>query len=129
MTPHLYIHCVFLPVTNLKRSIHWYSTTFGFRLLWVNGNFASSCLDPSGAKLTMARVENVAPLQFDHHGKPHPILTLGTPDIQSFHHSLLEAGASPSPIMSFHDGHTCFIVRDPDDHPVYISRITAHEHS
>ncbi|WP_270166454.1 VOC family protein [Paenibacillus sp. SYP-B4298] len=121
MTAECYVHCIFIPVTNLKRSVHWYSTVLGFRLLWMNSEFASCCLEPSGTKLTLAHVRHVIPLQFEHNGTQHPIVTLGTPDIDGCYRSLAEAGADPEPIVSFPDGHTCFIVKDLDGHPVYIS--------
>jgi glyoxylase I family protein len=115
------IHCNFLPVTNLKKSVNWYANYFGFKLLWLYGDFASCCLDPDGTKLTLARVERVTPAFFLKNEKPHPFITLGTSNIHRTHESLREKGAEVQPIITFGDGHVCFTIKDPDEHLIYVS--------
>lgn len=41
------IDAVFLPVKDLKESMHWYQEIFGFKLLWENERMCSLSIAPN----------------------------------------------------------------------------------
>ncbi|WP_088009436.1 VOC family protein [Indiicoccus explosivorum] len=102
------IDTVFLPVTDLDRSIQWYTGTFGFPIRWTHTEGGYACLDIGETPLTLVRTDAVTP-------EAHMRFNFFVTDPDAAHRQLTERGAGPSAIH--HDGNLqWFDFTDPDGH-------------
>ncbi|HET7355703.1 MAG TPA: VOC family protein [Nocardioidaceae bacterium] len=108
---------VFLPVSDLYRSIEWYEKVLGFRRLRVDERRGSAGLgmgDSVGLNLIECRPHR--PLEFPpNKNEVEFAFNLRTKDIQAVHERLDAAGVDVDEITPSFDGSfTCFAFSDPD---------------
>lgn len=108
---------VFLPVSDLHRSVEWYEKILGFRRLWVDdargaaglatGNIVGLCLVESPAHHPIAFPPNRFDVEF--------AFNLRASDIRAAHRRLDAAGVDVEEITPSFDGSfACFAFSDPD---------------
>ncbi|WP_127531413.1 VOC family protein [Paenibacillus kobensis] len=106
------VDTLFIPVTDIQKSIDWYSTVFGCELVWIeNEEYAAlnvSNVLPKGQSanielghcmITLVRSEAFSPLSFKRQGEEHPYFNFYTKAIEEAHSSLKEQGTPVTDIV------------------------------
>lgn len=106
------IDTVFLPVSNLDRSLEWYQTNLGLTLRWRYQNYA--CLNVGETPITLVETEQVTP-------PTHEPFNLLAPELEAVHARLRDLGLAVSDIRDHGDVQE-LTVKDPDGTPISIVR-------
>jgi catechol 2,3-dioxygenase-like lactoylglutathione lyase family enzyme len=104
------IDTIFLPVTNLDRSIEWYAETLGLKLRWISHNYA--CLNVDQTALTLVQQNEIT-------AHKHEPFNFYVDDIKAMHAKLSAQGAAVSELRD-HGDVVEFTVTDPDGNPLGI---------
>jgi predicted enzyme related to lactoylglutathione lyase len=99
---------IYVRVSNIKRSVEWYSLNLGCEIKQQNDGYASVHL-PWGATIDFWQDDNVA-------FSKHPIFCIYTKEISQYHKRLQLNGVSIGEIDDQGDCGYVFKVFDPDGH-------------
>lgn len=119
------IGSIFIPVTDLTRSLEWYQTYFYVSEIgrWEGGIGVHF---PDGAtQLGLIETKTVASTTFsDRNGDEHVSFNIVCDDIQSIHDTFEHAGLKPGRLQDF-GGMRCFDVLDPDGNVISLTSESA----
>ncbi|TYS55595.1 hypothetical protein FZC74_18930 [Sutcliffiella horikoshii] len=102
------IDTVFLEVTNMERSIGWYTEVLGFSVRWHDVENGYAAIEMGETPLTLVRAEEVIP-------GSHCLLNFYSSDIYDAHHKLLESGVQVEDVIDYGTV-LSFEFKDPDGH-------------
>lgn len=113
-----------MPVVNIKKSVQWYSETFGYDVIWEDDNMANLKL-VHGPLLFLKKTAEAGPIHFTFEGADHPVISFKTSDIEAFHHELKARNVEVGPINDYGMGsngpYRDFEIRDPDGHLIEVN--------
>lgn len=116
------IGAIFMRVTDLERSIDFYTTQLGFKLrdteVW-DGTRAANLFTGKDLLLTLIEEDDVQVLQY-------PLYNLVTENVREMYTNLKQRGYSVTELEQWdseRNHHLYFDVSDPDGHPVNIIEI------
>lgn len=102
------IDTVFLEVTNMERSIGWYTEVLGFSVRWHDVENGYAAIEMGETPLTLVRAEKVTP-------GTHCLLNFYSADIYAAHQKLAERGVSVEDVIDY-GAVLSFEFKDPDGH-------------
>ncbi|WP_404349240.1 VOC family protein [Sutcliffiella horikoshii] len=102
------IDTVFLEVTNMERSIGWYTEVLGFSVRWHDVENGYAAIEMGETPLTLVRAEKVTP-------GTHCLLNFYSADIYVAHMKLAERGVSVDDVIDY-GAVLSFEFKDPDGH-------------
>jgi glyoxylase I family protein len=116
------VDCVFLPVTDLDRSIDWYESALGLTLHWKDAEHKAANVGIGGVGICLVQVRNHRPIVFPDNDFAVDIsFNYRTTDIDALHESLTQRGIDVDPIEGSFDGtFRCFGFADPDGNRISI---------
>lgn len=116
------VDCVFLPVSDLDRSIAWYSRAIGLSLRWRDDEHRSAAMGANAGGICLVQVRDHRPIDFPDNDFAVDIsFNYRTTDIDALHRSMTDQGIEVDAIVGSFDGtFRCFGFADPDGNRVSI---------
>ncbi|KMJ57350.1 hypothetical protein AB685_17850 [Bacillus sp. LL01] len=102
------IDTVFLEVTDMERSINWYTEVLGFSVRWHDVENGYAAIEVGETPLTLVHAEKVTPAS-------HCLLNFYSSDIYVAHQKLRENGVEVEDVMDYGTVMS-FEFKDPDGH-------------
>ncbi|QFT87524.1 Glyoxalase-like domain protein [Bacillus sp. THAF10] len=102
------IDTVFLEVTNMEKSIRWYTEVLGFTVRWHDKENGYAAMEVGETPITLVKAAEVTP------GK-HCLLNFYAADIHGANHLLKERGVEVADVMDYGNV-LSFEFKDPDGH-------------
>lgn len=118
------VDAVFLPVSNLARSVDWYQATLGLDVLFREDQHGSAGMraGDSGPTVCLVEVRDHRPVAFPENDFLTDIFfNYRVSDIETFHTHVAELGVEAGDIYTSLDGtFRCFAFDDPDGNRISI---------
>ncbi|MBS4199844.1 VOC family protein [Bacillus sp. FJAT-49732] len=115
---------IYLPVADIRRSVHWYVYTLGYQVIWEDAESANLKLS-AGPLLFLKKTSTNQPIRFTSNNENYPVLSFKTSDIEALHKELLSKNIPVGGIVKYGDGkngpYKEFILCDPDGHQLEIN--------
>ncbi|NLP52580.1 VOC family protein [Bacillus sp. RO1] len=102
------IDTVFLEVTDMEKSIGWYTDVLGFSVRWHDVENGYAAIEMGETPLTLVGAEEVTP-------GSHCLLNFYSADINAAHQKLVESGVQVEDVMDYGTV-LSFEFKDPDGH-------------
>ncbi|WP_226683021.1 VOC family protein [Sutcliffiella horikoshii] len=102
------IDTVFLEVTDMEKSIGWYTDVLGFSVRWHDVENGYAAIEMGETPLTLVRAEKVTP-------GSHCLLNFYSSDIYDAHQKLRERGVPVDDVVDYGTV-LSFEFKDPDGH-------------
>ncbi|TYS67853.1 hypothetical protein FZC76_14955 [Sutcliffiella horikoshii] len=102
------IDTVFLEVTDMSRSINWYTEVLGFSVRWQDEENGYAAIEIGETPLTLVRAVKVTPAS-------HCLLNFYSSDINEAHQNLRENGVLVEDVIDYGTV-LSFEFKDPDGH-------------
>ncbi|MEA3318523.1 MAG: VOC family protein [Bacillota bacterium] len=102
------IDTVFLEVTDMPKSINWYTEVLGFSVRWHDEENGYAAIEMGETPLTLVRAESVTP-------GSHCLLNFYSSDIHAAHQKLKENGVLVEDVIDYGTV-LSFEFKDPDGH-------------
>ncbi|TVX96244.1 VOC family protein [Cohnella terricola] len=116
---------IYIPSTDIKRSVDWYVDVFAYQLIWVEESSANLKL-PSGPLLFLKKIKTSQSLKFiTEDQEESPVISFKTSNFISFHNQLKVKGINVSEINEYGLGENGpfrdFLIRDPDSNLIEVN--------
>lgn len=102
------IDTVFIEVTDMPRSINWYTEVFGFSVRWNDVENGYAAIEMGETPLTLVQADKVTP-------GSHCLLNFYSSDIYNAHQKLRERGIPVDDVVDYGTV-LSFEFKDPDGH-------------
>lgn len=108
---------IYLPSTDIDRSVAWYVQVFGYQVIWKEKESANLKL-AQGPLLFLKKSTMTQPIQFISADEESPVISYKSSDIFAMHARLQSEGYHVSEINEYGGGengsYMDFYIRDPD---------------
>ncbi|CAM4478691.1 VOC family protein [Paenibacillus tarimensis] len=115
---------IYLPCTNIRRSVEWYVDVFGYKVIWEQEDSANLKL-PQGPLLFLKKSEVPQSLFFIADNQETPVISFKTSNFEAFYDSLRWKGLSVTEINEYGTGengpYRDFYIKDPDHNLIEVN--------
>ena len=112
---HLRMHTTVLRVSNLERSISWYTEKLGMNVIYRDIHYRLVMVRDSGeSQLSLWELRPGEEPTTASKSTVYPVFI--STDALADHHSLAERGVDPDPVEDYPHGLRMFWITDPDGH-------------
>jgi catechol 2,3-dioxygenase-like lactoylglutathione lyase family enzyme len=115
---------IYLPVTDIRRSVEWYKDVFDYELIWEEHDYAHLKL-MQGPMLFLKKTLTQQPVKFSLNDQESAVLSFKTSDIDELHSTLKYKKYDVGEIVVYGMGtngpYREFGIRDPDGHIIEIN--------
>ncbi|OBZ19441.1 hypothetical protein A8L34_08045 [Bacillus sp. FJAT-27264] len=126
MNPNIHnqIVQIYLPVTDIRRSVDWYVNTLGYQVIWEEPEAANLRLF-AGPLLFLKKTSANQPIRFSINNENCAVLSFKTSNLEALHEDLKNKNIAVGEITKYGDGvngpYQDFIMYDPDGHQLEIN--------
>jgi len=119
---------IYLPSTNIRRSVEWYVDVFGYSVIWEADDCANLKL-PQGPLLFLKKTDQPQPISFlSSDNQVSPIISFKTSNFLAFYALLKAKGIHITEIDEYGEGvngpYRDFIVFDPDQNAIEVNEFS-----
>ncbi|MGF7036114.1 catechol-2,3-dioxygenase [Paenibacillus mucilaginosus] len=115
---------IYLPSTNIKRTVEWYKNVFGFQVIWEQESAANLKLK-HGPFLFIKKTSKKQPVQFETDEEVSPVVSFKTSDLNRLHEKLKSEKYQVGEINQHGEGingsYKDFNITDPDGNLIEVS--------
>jgi catechol-2,3-dioxygenase len=114
---------VYLPSTNIKRTVEWYKNVFGFQVIWEDERSANLKLK-HGPLLFIKKTSKKQPVQFETYEEVSPVISFKTSDIVRLHEKLkseYQVGEINQYGEGINEPYKDFYIKDPDGNLIEVN--------
>lgn len=118
---------IYLPSTNIRRSVEWYVEVFGYSVIWETDDCANLKLS-QGPLLFLKKTDQPQSVSFVSDNQASPVISFKSSNFLAFHEWLKAKGINVSDINEYGAGDTGpnrdFIVIDPDQNVIEVNEFS-----
>ncbi|WP_181438557.1 VOC family protein [Paenibacillus sambharensis] len=115
---------IYLPSSNIRRSVEWYVDVFGYRVIWEQEDSANLKLS-QGPLLFLRKSVGSQSIFFIADNEKTPVISFKTSNFEAFYNSLRMKGLSVTEINEYGTGengpYRDFSTKDPDGNLIEVN--------
>lgn len=115
---------IYIPVTDIKRSVQWYVDVFGFHVIWEESDSANLKLK-QGPLVFLKKTDKVQPIKYYIQYQENPIISFKTNNLDKLQELLKSKEYDVDEINEYGIGkngpYREFYIRDPDQNLIEIN--------